>query len=124
MKPTSVDEYIEHAPEELRGRLRELRKAIRSVAPHAEEKLSYGIPYYGYNGRLAYFAYAKHHIGVYAIRKPVIDQFAKELSGYVKSKGTIQLPHDRPLPLPLIKKLVKAEMKLNEDIEEKNKSLM
>ena len=62
--PKDVDSYISAAPKEVRTKLRELRAAIRAVAPKAEERISYGMPYYGYKGRLVYFAHAKKHIGL------------------------------------------------------------
>lgn len=110
-----VDEYISHAPEEVKTKLIELRKAIKSVAPNAVEKISYGMPYYGYKGRLVYFAYAKHHIGIYAIFEPVRAMYRTELKGYEMSKGTIRFPTNEKLPLDLIKKLVKAQAQKNEE---------
>ena len=115
MKPLSdVDEYIANAPGEWQGRLKEVRNAIKSVAPAALERISYGMPFYEYKGRLVYFALAKRHIGIYAIFEPVRAQFKKELEGKVMSKGTIQFPLSEKLPVSLIKKLVKAQMKENE----------
>lgn len=110
-----VDKYIADAPEEIRERLKEIREAIKSVTPAAEERISYGIPSYHYKGRLVYFAYAKKHIGLYAIFKPVRAMYKNELKGYVMSKGTIQLPLSEKLPISLIKKLVKAQAKKNEE---------
>ncbi len=69
--PKDVDSYISEAPKELRGKLKELRAAIRTTAPGAEERISYGMPYYSYKGRLAYFAAYKNHIGLY-VPTPVI----------------------------------------------------
>lgn len=109
-----VDEYIANAPKEVQGKLRELRAAIKSVAPDAVEKISYGMPYYSYKGRLAYFAYAKHHIGLYAM-PPIVDDFQNELKKYQTSKATIRFPLNEELPIPLVKKLVKAGIKRNEE---------
>ena len=66
-----VDEYITNALKDIQDKLIELRDSIRAVAPNAEERISYGMPYYGYKGRLAYFRYSKNHIGLY-IPPPVI----------------------------------------------------
>lgn len=110
---TSVDEYILNAPEEIQGKLRELREAVKRAAPEAEEKISYSMPYYGYKGRLAYFGYAKNHIGLYLI-PPLVDDFKDELKKYKTSTSTIQFPLDEDLPIELIKKLVRAGMKNNE----------
>ena len=56
-----VDEYILKSPKEIRDKLIKLREAIRSAAPKAQEKISYGMPYYGYKGRLAYFRFIKNN---------------------------------------------------------------
>lgn len=112
-KAKTVDEYIANAPKEIQGKLRQLRKVIRESAPNAEEKISYGMPYYGYKGRLAYFAYAKNHIGLYAM-PPTVDEFKNELKKYKTGKATIRLPLNEELPIYLIKKLVKAGVERNE----------
>ncbi len=115
MKPVKdVDEYIANAPKEVQGKLKELRAVIKSIAPSAEEKISYGMPYYGYKGRLAYFAYAKHHIGLYAM-PPIIEGHQDELKKYQTAKATIRFPLDEELPISLIKKLVNAGVKRNEE---------
>ena len=80
-KSTNVDAYIAAAPKEVQSKLQALRAAIKAAAPKAEEQISYGMPYYGYKGRLAYFAYAKHHIGLYAM-PPIVKDHAKELRKY------------------------------------------
>ncbi len=113
MKPTTVDEYIQSAPKETQAKLHALRKAIKEAAPDAYEKLSYGMPYYGYKGRLAYFAYAKNHVGLY-VMPPIVEQHNEELTDYKTAKATIRFPLDKDLPLPLIKKLIKAGVHANE----------
>lgn len=115
--PTSVDEYIAQAPEEWQARLEELRAAIKAAAPDAQERISYGFPHYEYKGRLIYFALWKKHIGLYALTTPVLDEHRSELEGYVKAKGTIQLPLDEELPLGLITKLVQAQAKQNDQAQ-------
>ncbi|HLE49023.1 MAG TPA: DUF1801 domain-containing protein [Patescibacteria group bacterium] len=112
-KVRTVDEYISNAPKDVQRKLKELRKTIKKVCPDAEEKISYRMPYFGFKGRLAYFAIFNNHIGLY-IPPPVIELYIKELKGYKTAKSTIQFPLDKKLPLALIKKLVKARLKLNE----------
>ena len=114
MKPAKdVDEYIASAPKEVQGKLKELRATIKETAPNAEEKISYGMPYYGYKGRLAYFAYFKNHIGLYAM-PPILKGHQNELKKYQTAKATIRFPLNEDLPIALIKKLVKAGIKNNE----------
>jgi uncharacterized protein YdhG (YjbR/CyaY superfamily) len=112
-KPTSVDAYIDQAPPETKEKLTTLRSIIMSEVPDAVEKISYGMPYYGYKGRLAYFAVFKHHIGLY-ITPPIIADHQKELKGYVTATATVQFPLDKALPVTLIRKLISARKKLND----------
>ena len=112
-RPKDVDEYIAKAPKEAQDKLRELRAAIRETAPTAVERISYGMPYYDYKGRLVYFRLARAHIGLY-VPTPVIEEHKNELEDYESAKATVRFPLDRKLPIALIKKLVKARMKKNE----------
>ena len=112
-KPKTEEAYIAAAPIHMGFKLRALPKAIRQAAPQAEEKISYRMPYYGYKGRLAYFAAFKKHIGLY-IPSPVVAEHKRELKGYVTAMATVQFPIERPIPISLVKKLVKARVKKNE----------
>ena len=115
MKPVKdVDEYIKNAPKEVQEKLKEVRSTIKSAAPDAIEKISYAMPFYHYKGRLVYFAYAKKHIGIYAIFEPVRAQYRNELKNYEMSKGTIRFPLSEKLPLALIKKLITSQMREND----------
>jgi uncharacterized protein YdhG (YjbR/CyaY superfamily) len=111
--PKSVDAYIAAAPKEVQPKLREVRAAIMEVAPDAAESISYRMPYYRYKGRLAWFGLQRAHIGLY-LRPPVIEEHKSELMGYETTKSTVRLPLDRKVPVPLIRKLVRARMKKNE----------
>ena len=114
IKPTTVDEYITSAPQQMQDKLKQMRKIIQEASPDAEEKLSYGMPYYGYKGRLVYFGYATKHIGLYIV-PPVVDDHKEELKKYVTSTSTVQFPLDEELPTALIQKLVKARIKINDE---------
>jgi uncharacterized protein YdhG (YjbR/CyaY superfamily) len=107
-KNEAVDAYIEAAPNAARPHLRALRKTILTAAPKAQEKMSYGMPFYEYRGRLVYFAAFKKHVGVYAVGK------AKGLEKYFYGASTLRFPFGEPLPAALIAKLVKARVKENE----------
>ncbi len=113
-KAKDVNEYIAKAPKEVRGKLKELRAAIKAAAPMAVEGISYGMPYYSYKGRLAYFQEWKNHIGIY-IPTPVIAEHQSELKNYVTAKATVRFPLNKKLPVGLIKKLVKVRVKMNEE---------
>jgi len=113
--PTSVDAYVEAAPEPARAHLRRLRAEIRAAAPKAEEKISYGMPYYEYRGRLIYFGAFKNHVGVYSVGRALTD-YADELEPYLGAKSTLRFPYAEPLPLPLIRKVLKTRVR---EVEER-----
>lgn len=112
-KITTVEDYIAQAPTAAQPMLKEIRAAIKSVAPKAEEKISYAMPYFGYKGRLVYYSAFTKHIGVYAMG-PAMKAYPKEILPYRTSKSTLQFPIGTKVPIPLIKKLVRAQMKANE----------
>lgn len=116
--PKNVDEYIAQTPEKAQKKLQELRAVIKSTAPDAEERISYGMPYYYYKGRLVYFQLWKKHIGFY-VPTPVVEEHKSELQGYQTTNATIRFPLDQKLPIDLIKKLVEARMKKNDEAEKK-----
>lgn len=112
--PKNVDEYIAQAPIEAQEKLQELRAMIKATAPEAEERISYGMPYYYYKGRLVYFQLWKKHIGLY-VPTPVVEEHKSELQGYETTDATIRFPLNEKLPLDLIKKLVEARVKKNDE---------
>lgn len=114
--PSNVDEYIAGAPKEHQQKLKQMRSIIRASAPKASESISYGMPFYRYKGKLAWFGLAKSHIGLY-LRPPLIEQCKKELAKYGTTKSAIHFPLNEELPASLIKKLVKARIKMNEQEE-------
>ena len=106
----NVDEYITTFPKNIQTILQELRQVIRDAAPEAEEVISYQMPAFKLNGILVWFAAFKNHIGFFP-KSSAIEAFKKELSGYEVSKGTIRFPLDKPIPLDLVKKIVKYRVK-------------
>jgi uncharacterized protein YdhG (YjbR/CyaY superfamily) len=109
----SVDAYLKSARPELRPKLAQLRTLFRSVAPNAQEGICYGMPYYKQDGALGGFALFKNHIGFFP--GAIVADFRDELAAYTTSKGTVQLPLNKPLPVALIKKILKAGLKRNAD---------
>ena len=107
----AVDEYIAQAPKEMQGMLNELRGVIKKIVPEAVERISYGMPFYEYKGRLAYFASMNGYIGLY-IPPPIIADHAEELTSYKTTKSAIHLPLKK-LPIGLITKLIRARLRHN-----------
>ncbi len=111
--PKTVDEYMERLPEDVRIVLSKLRATIKSTAPEAEELISYGMPGYKYYGMLVYFSAFKNHCSFFPGSAQIVKE-SEELKSFKTSKGTIQFSVAKPLPVALIKKIVKARMKANE----------
>jgi len=113
--PKSIDEYLAGVPEPARSTLKTIRAVIRStVPPEATETISYGIPAFTYKEVLVWFAAFSDHCSLFPTAS-VIEAFKKELAPYPTSKGTIHFPTDKPLPTPLLKKMVKARVAQVED---------
>jgi uncharacterized protein YdhG (YjbR/CyaY superfamily) len=109
----NMDEYIAIFPKETQTLLKKIRATIKEVAPEAEEAIKYQMPTFVLKGiNLVHFAAFKNHIGFYPVPTG-IEKFKKELSAYKTSKGAVQFPLDKPLPLELIRKIVKFRVKEN-----------
>ena len=117
-RPTTITEYINAAPKEAQKKLREVRACIRTSAPGAKESLKWGMPAFSYRRILVTFAAFKHHIGFYPTPSAV-KAFAKDLAKFATARGSIQFPLEKPLPLPLIRKI--TAFRVRESIEEDKK---
>jgi len=108
--PQTVDEYLAAAPAPARSALNQIRAAIRSaVPPESTEIISYKIPAFRHKKVLVWYAAFANHCSVFPTAA-IIEEFKDELKGYSTSKGTIHFPLDKPMPVALIKKLVKARV--------------
>lgn len=108
--PKDVDEYFAGVPEAARVMLSKMRGAIRAAVPaEATEIISYRIPAFKHKRVLVWFAAFANHCSLFPTAS-VIDEFKDELKEYSTSKGTVQFPIEKPLPVALIKKLVKARV--------------
>lgn len=110
----NIDAYIADFPAAKQQLLQQMRAIIQKAAPAAVEKISYGMPCFFQEGNLVYFAAMKNHIGFYPSASGVAN-FTKELEPYVTSKGAIQFPLDRPLPVKLVTTIVRFRVLENKE---------
>ena len=115
----NIDEYIAGFPENIQAILQNLRRVIHEAAPEAQETISYGMPAFRQNGIMVYFAAFKDHIGFFPTSSGV-SAFPKELAPYNTSKGTVRFPLDEPIPVNLIKKIVKFRAQENRNKKKKS----
>lgn len=103
----AVDEYLRGVDEPKRSTLQTLRRTILEICPEAEEVISYGVPAFRVGGKtVAGFAAFKSHLSYLPFSGSVLQQLADELGGYTMTKSALHFPVDRPLPKPLVKKLI------------------
>jgi uncharacterized protein YdhG (YjbR/CyaY superfamily) len=108
----TIDEYIDMFSGELKTKLQTLRRTISETAPEAQETISYRMPTFKLDGNLVHFAVMKNHIGFYPTSSGVRN-FQEKLTAFKTTKGAIQFPIDKPLPLPLVRKIVRFRVKEN-----------
>ncbi len=120
-KSSGVDEYIASCPKEAQGDLAKIRAAIRAAVPGATERTDYfqwpgyshpGLDYY--DGMFAWFSFKKPHVRLH-VPPSVIQEHRKELAGYATTKAIVSFPKGKPIPMTLVKKLVKASLKAMQD---------
>ena len=107
----AVDAYIAGVPEPTRTALIQLREIIRSAVPkEAVEVISYGIPAFKLSKPFFGFAAFKSHLSVLPFSGSLFNNFTEELKPYTRTKSSLHLPFDKPLPAALIRKLVRARV--------------
>ncbi len=112
-KTKTIDEYLAALSDDKRAALEKLRKTIRAAAPKAEECISYQLPAFRQNGMLVAFGAAANHCAFYLMSSSTVEAHEDELKDYDTSKGTIRFQADKPLPVALVRKLVKARIAEN-----------
>ena len=117
-RPRTVTEYINAFPKGAREKLRQMRACIRASAPGAKEGMKWGMPAFSYKRILVTYAAFEHHIGFYPTPSAVT-AFARDLSQFVTAKGSIQFPLQKPLPLPLIRKITAFRVRESMEKDEK-----
>lgn len=115
----SIDHYIASFPQDVQEIMQQLRGAIRTAAPEAEEKISYQMPTFTLNGKyLVYFAGWKTHIAFYGAPRGDAE-FTEDLSTYETGQGTLKFPLNEPIPFDLITKIVR--FRAAENLKENDK---
>jgi len=122
-KSNDIEDYISSCPREAQGSLVEIRAAIRAVAPGATERTDYfqipgySYPGFDYDGMFAWFSFKKPYIRLH-VRPPVLQKHREELADYATTRAIVSFPVSKPVPLKLVKKLVRASLKAMKDKSE------
>jgi len=121
-KPTSIDEYLKNVEPDHRRALEKLRRTIHAVTPKAEECISYGVPAFRLKGRsVVFFGAWANHCALYPGSSTTLKRFRNELRDFQISKGTVRFSAGKPLPVALVRKLVKARIAENNNQSNKKR---
>src|SRR5438093_7345815 len=121
-KPKTIDEYLAALGDDKRAALEKLRKTIRAAAPKVEACISYQLAAFRLDGKtLVAFGATANHCAFYLMSSSTVEAHKDELKDYDTSKGTIRFQADKPLPVALVRKLVKARIAENMDRLSKSK---
>ena len=108
--PKTVDQYFVTVPQPARDALQQIREAIRSVVPpEAIEIISYKIPAFKHKKVLVWYAAFANHCSLFPTAS-VIEAFKDDLKGLSTTKGMLHFPLDKPMPVALIKRMVRARV--------------
>lgn len=107
-----INSYIKQVPKDFLPKVKEMRALTKELAPKGVESIKYGMPTIELDGKnFIHYAAMKGHLGFYPAPSG-IEPFKEELDkkGISYSKGCIRFPYDKPLPIPLIKKIIKYRL--------------
>jgi uncharacterized protein YdhG (YjbR/CyaY superfamily) len=110
MPAKNADAYLATLSADKRATLEKLRATIRAAAPAAEEGMSYGMPAFIQGKPIAGYQAAAKFCSYYPMSGRVIETLKADLAKYEVTKGAIHFPIGKPLPLPLVRKLVKVRL--------------
>jgi uncharacterized protein YdhG (YjbR/CyaY superfamily) len=105
----AVDAYLARAPEQHRIALNQLREAIKSVVPDAEETIRTRVPAFRYRGRpLVSIGASQRHISLFIMYGRVLKEHAAALGAYDTSNTVVGFDPGRPVPIDIVTRLVRA----------------
>lgn len=103
--PTTFRGYLAALPASQRAALERIRRVVHAAVPDVEEGFGYGLPTFRLHGKaLLHIGAAAKHCAIYG----AVGAFAQELARFDVSKGTIRFQPEKPLPVALLKRLIRA----------------
>jgi len=110
-KPQTIDEYLASVKPDRRAALQKLRRTIHSVVPGAEECISYSMPAFRYDGHvIAGFLATAKGCSYFPFSGTTLSTLSSDVAAYDRTKSALHFDPKRPLPIALVRKLVKARI--------------
>jgi len=108
---SAVDAYLRSTPSPQRETLESVRATLRTLLPHAEECMKYAMPAFALDGHgVAGYAAFKAHCGYFPMSSGVLVAAGDAIGKYETSKGGLRFPSDKPLPVSVVRRLVKLRL--------------
>jgi uncharacterized protein YdhG (YjbR/CyaY superfamily) len=110
-KYANVDEYMATLPDDRRAVMEELRRTVREAAPHATETIAYNMPAFrlGQHFLVSFEAY-KRHYSMFPWTERMVTELGDEIRPFAVGKGTLQFPADQPIPLDLVRRIIRIRL--------------
>ncbi len=109
--PKDIDDYLAGVSSDRQVALERLRQTIRKIVPRAEECISYTIPAFRLDGAVvAGFHATSKGCSYFPFSGRTLRTLAAEVRGYSQTKGALHFTPDKPLPVTLVRKLLKARI--------------
>ena len=111
MPPATVDEYLDSLEEPKKSTLEKMRRMLLAIEPNLTETIGWGAPIFKLNGKnVAGLCAFKNHLVYSPQSSAALESLTQELSEYVTAKSSLQFAVDKPLPEPLVRKLLQARI--------------
>jgi uncharacterized protein YdhG (YjbR/CyaY superfamily) len=109
--PENIDAYLATVTPDRRAALEKLRRTILSILPDAEECISYSMPAFRHQGHVvAGFLATAKGCSYYPFSGTTLSTLAPDLAAYSRTKSALHFHPERPLPVALVRKLIKARI--------------
>lgn len=108
-KYADVDAYLASLPEPAAATLRKVRQAIHDAVPDVEERIAYHMPYFRRGTRSLGVCAFTSHWSLFGSTRDLLAA-VPELEAYSSGKGTLRFPHDEPIPMLVVRRLVKFQL--------------
>jgi uncharacterized protein YdhG (YjbR/CyaY superfamily) len=109
--PEQVERYLAEAPQPQQDTLRTVRATLHKVLPRATDAMKYGMPAVLLDGiGVAGYASFKEHCGYFPFSSAVLDRAGDTVARYSTSKGGLKFAVDRPLPVGVVRRLVRLRL--------------
>ena len=102
-----LTDYVDRLDEPARAAVQRIYTLAGELVPDVEEGVSYGVPALIHRGRpLVGVHLSAKHLSLFPYSSHVVEAVAADLDGFSLSKGTIRFTAERPIPDPVLTRII------------------